>query len=378
MNDNDITVAKELKKLGYTTACIGKWGIGHPPLPDDPKRNGFDYFYGYLSMWHAHNYYPEFLWRNGEKVRLNNVVQRPEDHYKPGQAELTGLASKKEDYTPDLFTDDALNFIENHETPFFLFLSYTIPHTNNEAEWFGTHGMEVPELGKYKDEDWPDAEKSKAAMITRLDGYVGMIMKKLEELGIDEQTLVMFSSDNGPHQESGTDPYFFNSNGSLRGIKRDLYEGGIRVPAIAYWSKTISPGIQSDLISAFWDILPTFVDAAGGEIPSGIDGISFLPTLLGNTDKQKQHDYLYWEFHEGSSKQAVRMGKWKGVRIAPSIDTELYNLDIDAEEKNNIASEHPVIIKQIENIFIEARTNEDRWPLRDNINQIDTDQYKMK
>jgi len=358
MKDGEITIARVLKDAGYTTACIGKWGVGHPPPPDDPHRHGFDYFFGYLSMWHAHNYYPEFLWRNGEKVPLKNVVKHPKEHYKKDQEKLTGFATEKKEYSNDLFTDDAITFISNQQKPFFLYLAYTIPHANNEAEWFGEQGMEVTDYGIYKGKDWPEAEKGKAAMISRLDSYVGRILDKLKELGIDENTMVVFSSDNGPHKEGGQDPRFFDSNGNLRGIKRDLYEGGIRVPMIAWWPGKIEAGKVTDHVSAFWDVLPTFAEAAGAQVPEGIDGISFLPTLLGKTAEQKQHEYLYWEFYEEGGKQAVRMGNWKGVRLNmtnnPDAPVELYNLDNDPEEKINIANQHPEIVQQIKVIMQKA------------------------
>lgn len=360
---DETTVAEILKQAGYSTGCIGKWGVGHPSPPDGPQNNGFDFFFGYLSMWHAHNYYPDFLWKNGKKVQLRNVVRHPEKHYKENQEDLVGLASVKVDYSPDLFTDTALEFIAQQGRPFFLYLPYTIPHANNEANQFSEHGMEVPDYGIYKDKDWPEPEKGKAAMISRLDRDIGRIFAKLKALGIDEQTLVMFSSDNGPHKEGGVKPDFFDSNGPLKGIKRDLYEGGIRVPTIARWPGQIKAGSQCEHISAFWDILPTFAELAGSPAPKDIDGISILPALLGKS--QKQHEFLYWEFHEGSSKQAVRMGDWKAVRLAPSRLIELYNLKSDIVEQNDIADEHPDIVARAKDIFEKVRTDADVWPLKD-------------
>lgn len=368
MKSNEITIAKILKQAGYSTACIGKWGIGHPPPPEDPHNNGFDYFFGYLSMWHAHNYYPEFLWKNGEKVPLRNVVQHPQKHYKKNQEELVGLANKKVDYSHDLFSQIALEFIEEQNCPFFLFISYTIPHANNEAGQFGEHGMEVPDQGIYAGNNWPEPEKSKAAMISRMDRDIGRICARLKQLGADEDTLIMFSSDNGPHKEGGVKPDFFDSNGRLRGIKRDLYEGGIRVPMIARWPGTIKSGSRCDHISAFWDILPTFADLAGAQKPKGIDGISFAPALLGKP--QAEHEFLYWEFHEGSSKQAVRMGDFKAVRLAPSRPIELYNLKSDIGEENNIADGYPDIVAKAKKILNEVRTDADVWPLNDKAGKI--------
>lgn len=363
MEDSEATVAKVLREAGYATACIGKWGVGNPQTPDDVSRNGFDYFYGYLSMWHAHNSYPEFLWRNTERVPLRNVVQRPEKYYKADQAELVGAATERVDFSQDLCTDEALAFIDGHrEKPFFLYLPYTIPHANNEANGLGAIGIETPTLEPYENEDWPEVEKAKAAAITRLDSYVGRIVERLKQHGIDRNTVVFFSSDNGPHHEGGVDPEILDSNGPLQGTKRDLYEGGIRTPFLAYWPGTIAAGSTSDHISAFWDLLPTLADLADAPIPEGTDGISMVPTLLGK-GRQRKHDYLYWEFHEGNSKQAVRMGKWKAIQLAPSEPIALYNLDRDLGETKNLAAEHPEIVARAEAIFREARTNAEDWPL---------------
>jgi arylsulfatase A-like enzyme len=367
MKADEMTVAKVMKNAGYSTACIGKWGIGHPPPPEDPHNNGFDYFFGYLSMWHAHNYYPEFLWKNGEKVQLNNVGKHVEKHYKEGQEELTGYGIERNDYTSDLYTNDALEWISQQEGPFFLFLSYTIPHANNEAlELGGEHGMEVPDLGLYKDKDWPEAEKGKAAMISRMDSDIGQINEKLQQLGILKNTLVLFTSDNGPHKEGGVDPEFFNSSGDVRGTKRDLYDGGIRVPMIASWPDKIMAGSETDHISAFWDILPTLAELTAQPMPENIDGLSFLPTLNGEFANQKQHAYLYWEFHEGSSKQALRIGQYKVVRNAPSGPIEVYDVSKDLKEQHNIADQHPDLVAKSKEIFSTVRTDEDIWPLQDN------------
>ncbi len=362
MKPEERTVAEVLKAAGYATGCIGKWGIGHPPPPDDPQRNGFDYFFGYLSMWHAHNYYPDFLWQNGREVSLRNVVQHPEKHYKENQRELVGLAKEKVDYSHDLFTTAALQFVKQATRPFFLFLPYTIPHANNEAGWFDEHGMEVPDYGMYANKDWPEPEKGKAAMISRMDADIGRLFAQLEALGLDDNTLVMFTSDNGPHKEGGVSPDFFDSNGPLRGVKRDLYEGGIRVPMIARWPGRIPAASAGDHISAFWDVLPTLAEVAGVEPPDGIDGISFLPALLG--EKQKPHEYLYWEFHEGSSKQAIRMGRYKAVRLSPSRPIELYDLETDIGEKNNIADQFPKIVAVARKRMEESRTHPKQWPLK--------------
>jgi len=363
MKPGETTLATVLKQAGYSTACIGKWGIGHPPSLQEPHLHGFDYFFGYLSMWHAHNSYPDFLFRNGQQVPLQNVVTHPATHYEQDQAKLIGLATQKVEYSNDLFTQDALALLARKNEPFFLFLCYTVPHANNEAPELGGPGMEVPDLGIYADKDWPGPEKAKAAMITRLDRDLGVLLARLKELGIDDNTLVIFTSDNGPHKEGGTDPAFFDSNGPLRGIKRDHYEGGIRTPCLARWPGHVPAGGVSDQVWAFWDYLPTFAQLAGEPAPQDIDGISLVPTLLGR-GRQKQHEYLYWELHEGGSTQAVRLGRWKAVRLAPGKPLELYDLAADLGEQHNLAADHPDVIARIEKILRQARTDEATWPLQ--------------
>jgi uncharacterized sulfatase len=313
-------------------------------------------------MVHAHNYYPEFLWRNERKVKLRNIVEYTKSGYAKG---VGGVSTNKLDYSHDLLTEAALAFIDrNRDKPFFLYLPYTIPHANNQA---GHEGMEVPDYGIYKNKDWPEPEKGKAAMITRMDRDVGKLLGKLDELGIAEDTLVMFSSDNGPHKEGGADPSFLNSSGPLRGIKRDLYEGGIRVPLVARWRGRIMPGSVSDHVSAFWDFLPTCVELADLMLPEGIDGISMVPTLMGHPERQRKHEFLYWEFHERGGKQAVRMGDFKAVRLNvrkdPDGPLELYNLKNDMGEEHNIAAEHPDLIAKIEAYLKTARTDSLKWPI---------------
>jgi arylsulfatase A-like enzyme len=354
-----ITVAEVLKPAGYNTGLIGKWGLGGPGTTGEPNQQGFDYFFGYLCQRHAHNFYPEFLFRNTDRVPLNNVVAEPK---RPDGA---GVAVTREDYSHDLIAAEALGFIDrNKDRKFFLALTVTIPHANNEA---GYEGMEVPDLGIYADKDWPAPQKGHAAMISRLDGDIGKILDRLAEYGIADNTLVLFTSDNGPHREGGNDPEFNNSSGPLRGVKRDLYEGGIRVPLIACWPARIAPRTVSDHPSAFWDYLPTFAELAGAETPTGLDGISMAPTLTGDGASQQQHEFFYWEFHEGtSSKQAVRMGQWKGVRLAPSAPLELYDLSQDIGEKSNVAANNPEVVARIAAYLETARTDSEFWPLRGN------------
>ncbi|MBN2449976.1 MAG: sulfatase-like hydrolase/transferase [Lentisphaeria bacterium] len=351
----DRTVAGLLRGAGYATACIGKWGLGQEGSEGVPAAQGFDAFFGYLNQTHAHNYYPEFLWHDGEKVVLRNEVVRPE---RLRQAGFGGAATKRVDYSHDRFTEEALAFVrQQRQGPFFLYLAYTLPHANNEAGILNRHGMEVPDYGAYDSADWPEPQKGHAAMITRLDRDVGRVLDLLRELGIDEQTLVLFSSDNGPHAEGGAQPDFFDSNGPLRGIKRDLYEGGIRVPTLARWPGRIPAGSVSHHVSAFWDFLPTACDVAGIAAPEGIDGISYLPALTG-VGSQKTHECLYWEFLEKGGKQAVRFGDWKALRLNvlkdPDGPLELYNLADDPGETRNLAEEHPEVTRRARELL--ART----------------------
>ena len=352
--DEENTLGEKLKEAGYVTGAIGKWGVGHPPPDNDPERNGFDFFYGYINMWHAHNFYPEFLFRNGVKEKLEGNKTMMIDGKNPWaeQPEGTGVAENKITYVHGLFDHEALNFIEeNKDTSFFLYMAYNVPHANNEAGYMFGDGMEVPDYGEFGTNEWPNPEKGFATMISNLDNSVGIVNVKLEELGLAENTLVIFVSDNGPHQEGGHKGAFFNSNGIYRGYKRDLYEGGIKTPFIARWPGTITPGSHSDHISAFWDFMPTFCELAGIPAPEDTDGISFVPTLLGQEDDQVQHPYLYWEFYEGGGKQAVRKGKWKAVRLEVRTGNpkslELYDLDADPSEENNIADQHPKIVTEM-------------------------------
>ncbi len=357
----EVTIPEALKSAGYTTGIIGKWGVGHPPPPNDPALNGFDHAYGYINMWHAHNFYPEFLYLNGEKKSLaGNETDRSFDYPKT-MPEGTGVAKRKLTYALDEFQDDALSFIEaNRDTTFFLYLALNAPHANNEAGNYLGDGMEVPSYGQYAERDWPNPEKGFAAMIELIDGMVGEVVSKLQETGIDEKTLVVFTSDNGPHQEGGHKADFFDSNGPLRGKKRDLYEGGIRMPMLARWPGKIGAGSSTDHISAFWDVLPTFCDLAQTSTPKGIDGKSFLPTLLGQAG-QEAHEYLYWEFYEAGGKQAIRKGDWKLVKLnlkdpEKVVETELYQMTTDSSEIRNVAGKHLGKVEELEALLQEAHT----------------------
>jgi arylsulfatase A-like enzyme len=347
LEPGDVTVAKVLKAAGYSTGAIGKWGLGDEGTTGHPNRQGFDEWFGYLDQTHAHNYYPEYLWRNGQKW--------------PVRGNANG---QKNEYSHDRFTSSALNFLRiNQQRPFFLYLAYTLPHANNELGNKTGNGMEVPDDQPYSNEKWPQAEKNKAAMITRLDTDVGRILDKLKELKLDQNTIVLFSSDNGPHKEGGVDPNFFESSGPLRGTKRDLYEGGIRVPLIVRWPPRIKAGSNSNAIFTFWDFLPSAAELGRTTPPKEIDGISLVPTLLG-LKQTNQHEFLYWEFHEGGTKQAVRMGDWKAVRLAPDKPLELYNLKNDIAEKENIADGHPEVVEKIEKYLKTARSENEHWPIK--------------
>ncbi len=359
------TVAKRLRAAGYATGGVGKWALGHVEKPADvdnpghPNRNGFDYWFGYLNQSNAHNYYPTFLWENKQQVPLpGNVI----GDYPNGRGRV---ASKRVSYSHDFMTEAAFKFIRREKDhPFLLHIHWTIPHANNEGGRAVGDGMEVPDYGIYADRDWPNPEKGFAAMITRMDSDVGRLMKLLQELNIDEQTLMIFTSDNGPHREGGHDHEFFDSNGPLKGYKRSMHEGGFRVPLIARWPGQIAPGTVSAHPSAFQDFLPTACEVAGADPPKAIDGISYLPTLLGQADKQQPHEYLYCASQEGATSVGVRYGHWKLVKYrqprtkrakqnagesgaAADDDWRLYDLSVDLGEATDLADERPDVVAEI-------------------------------
>ncbi|MBM3459291.1 MAG: arylsulfatase [Armatimonadetes bacterium] len=354
LRPTDRTVAEVLRGAGYATGLVGKWGLGHEGSPGVPTRKGFDSFFGYLDQSHAHNYYPSFLVRNEQRVPLRNVVPNEGQN---GQ----GVATQRVQYSPDLMIEEALDFlVRNQDRPFFLYFAPTLPHANNEARQLG---MEIPEPGIYKDRAWPEASKNLAAMITRLDRDVGRILERVRALGLDQQTLVLFSSDNGPHREGGNNPEFFDSNGPLRGIKRDLYEGGIRVPLLARWPRRVRAGATSDHAGYFPDLLPTAAELAGLPVPERLDGISFLPTLLGRSGQQ-QHRTLYWEFYEGRAAQAVRMGEWKAICRPFGGTLELYHLPTDPGEQRNVAAAHPEQVEAARRAMETAHVPSPLWRVR--------------
>ncbi len=366
------TVARCLHDAGYATGGVGKWALGNVDDPSEidnpghPNHNGFDYWFGYLNQSVAHNYYPTHLWENDRQVPLpGNVI----GDYPNGRGRVS---SKRVSYSHDFMTDAAFNFIRRQkDNPFLLHIHWTIPHANNEGGRVHGDGMEVPDYGIYADKDWPNPEKGFAAMIGRMDADVGRLVKLLKELEIDKKTLVVFTSDNGPHNEGGHKHEFFNSNGDLNGFKRSMHDGGFRVPMIARWPGKIAAGTVSSHPSAFQDFLPTACELAGAELPDAIDGISYLPTLLGEPDKQGRHEYLYCASLEGATSVGVRYGKWKLVKYrrpvtkrsqkpgaaAPNVtssskakpadDWRLYDLTNDIGESNNVASEHAEIVEEI-------------------------------
>jgi len=358
LRPDDLTVAEVLQQAGYKTGVIGKWSLGNPGSWGVPNYQGFDYWYGQLSQDLSINYYPTHLWENDKIVILQDLVMVNEVGKMVGNR-----GGKRVKYTHDLFSDKALEFINrNQEEQFFLYLAYTIPHYSDYPKDTPEHFM-VPSDKPYSDKDWPQLAKNYAAMVTRMDRDVGRIMERVRKLGIDENTIIIFSSDNGPYQGLSICREFFDSNGILRGGKRDLYEGGIRMPMIARWPGKIPSGRVSEQVCAFWDFLPTAAELAGLPAVKGIDGISMLPALLGKP--QKSHDYLYWDYGHvrKTYKQAVRLGNWKGVRIGAESRIELYDLTDDPGESRNVASEHPDITSKMEEVMRTARADSPDYPI---------------
>ena len=359
--DSSLTIATVLQQHGYITGAFGKWGLGYPGSTGTPDKKGFSQFFGYNCQTLAHNYYPDHLWVDDRKL------------------ELPGNANKDSVYSADLIHHRALQFLrDNRRHPFFLYLAYTLPHAALQvphdsvyngyvARFAEPAGTRPPGNGHsdYAFEPYPHA--AYAAMVSRLDRYVGEIRREVRRLGMTDNTLILFTSDNGPHREGGGDPDYFHGSGPFRGIKRDLYEGGIREPFVAVWPGVIAAGSVCDRPAAFWDLFPTFQQMAG--VPAGerIDGYSILPLLKGKDRMAKTHDYFYWEFHENGGRQAVRWGKWKGVRLGvntiPDPPVELYDLSTDPGERRNIAATHPDIVRHIKSIMAGAHQSNPDWPL---------------
>jgi arylsulfatase A-like enzyme len=355
----DVTVARVLQTAGYTTALIGKWGLGNAGDEGEPRKHGFDYSFGFLNQTHAHNHYPDFLWRNGERVALPNVVTQV------GPVAGTGYATQRVVYASDLFFDEARDFIARSKTrPFFLYLALTVPHANNERARVLGDGQEVPSYGPYADQPWPDAQKGQAAMITRMDARVGDLIAQLKTLGLDDNTLVIFSSDNGPHREGGSlhNPEFFAASGPLNGTKRALTDGGIRVPWIARWPGKIKAGAVSAHVGYFGDVMATFVELTGATAPKILDSISLVPELLGRGEQAK-HPYLYWEFYEKGFSQAVLLdGRWKGIRLLkPSAPIRLFDLQHDLGEKTDLAAQQPELVARAAAVMREAHVDNEFW-----------------
>lgn len=352
LSEDAITIPKVLKEQGYHTFAIGKWGLGGPESSGAAWKQGFDRFYGFLDQMDAHFYYPEFVWRGQE------ILEIPEN--KDGKRGL---------YSHTLFTDEALKFLKTEakkEQPFFLYLAYTIPHAEllapeEDMKRFRGKFDETPYQYQPKRSHYAGQEEPKAAyvaMISRMDRDVGRILDTLKKEGLAENTLVIFSSDNGPAKEGGADPAYFDSSGGLRGFKRSVAEGGIRVPMIAWWPGQIKPGQISDHVSAFWDVGPTLAELAGTNWPAKTDGISFAPTLLGEDEKQTQHAYLFWAY---GSMRAIRMGDWKGLYLHRDGDVALYNLKEDPAETTDLAEKYPVIQEIIRQAILAAETPHPDW-----------------
>lgn len=334
----DVTVAQVLKKAGYATGGFGKWGLGDARTTGVPTRHGFDRFFGYLHQVHAHSYFPEFLWDNDKQFPLagNRNGQRKQ-------------------YSADLIADRSYQFLrENKDRPFFLYACYTLPHAK----------FEIPSVAPYQNESWTEGQKTYAAMVTRADSYIGRILGLLAEYKLERDTVVFVTSDNGAHAGGDKGFEFFRSNGVLRGVKGQVYEGGIRVPMIVRWPGKVKPGSTSDFPWAFWDFLPTAAAIAGVPAPQGLDGVSVIPSITGKP--QPRDRFLYWEFLNYNQKtrrltedrmaQGVRTGDWKAVRTKPGAPLELYNLRADPGEKNNVAAAHADVVKRIERYLAGART----------------------
>ena len=366
------TIGSVLQGAGYKTAIIGKWGLGGPLTEGIPNKQGFDFFYGYNCQRQAHTYYPVHLWRNEEKHELANKLVAPGTGLKRGANpgdDASYAQYRLADYAPELMLNEAVSFIqENKEQSFFLYFASPIPHVPLQApqHWVDHYiekfGEEEPYIGDkgYFPNRTPRA--TYAAMVSYLDESVGKLIETLKETDQYKNTLIVFSSDNGPTYNGGSDSAFFDSaapfNSGYGWAKGFVNEGGIRVPMIASWPGKIAPGQTSDHLSAFWDVLPTLCEVSGAKAPADIDGISFLPTLLGK-EGQKKHDFLYWEFPSYTGQQAVRMGNWKGIRkniFKGNLDVQLFNLTNDPREEFNVASTNPDIVKKIELIMGQEHT----------------------
>lgn len=360
LHENTYTIARMLKERGYATGLVGKWGMGMPGTTGSPLKQGFDYYYGYLDQKQAHNFYPTHLWENDRWDSLDNRyirVHRSIDSTTASDADFDQFRGKE--YAPAKMTEKALGFIDrNRQKPFFLYLPYTLPHLSLQApkEYVQKYVGQFAERPYYGEKGYAPNKyplSTYAAMISYLDDQVGIIMERIKQLGLDGETIIMFSSDNGATFSAGVDATFFQSVAGLRGLKMDLYEGGIRVPFIVRWPGKVKPNTVSNLMSVQYDIMPTLSELTGRRIP-GLDGISLLPEILGNKSKQENHGFLYFEYPENGGQIAVRTGDWKGIRKNmrkdPAAPWELYDLATDVSERNNLAAKHPAIIAEMEKI----------------------------
>lgn len=378
-----VTFPKILQQAGYTTGAFGKWGLGYPESEGQPSLQGFDRFLGLIGQRRSHFFYPEFIFNDEvgkpiERVYLegNEVEDISTENF---QREGAGPPITRGQYSQDVLTDEALAFIEqNKENPFFLYIPSQLPHASLSVpeeelqQYLDENGESIFDedtsysFGAYTPTNKPAA--TYAAMVSRLDRYVGQIMDKLQELHIAENTIVIFTSDNGSYTEGGYHYAMHNSNGPLRGGKRDVYEGGIRVPMIAWWPGNIEPGSTSEHISYFADMMPTFAELADEAVPPGIDGISMIPTLLGH-DTQENHEYLYWEFHGQGGKQAIRKGNWKAIRLNVRENRqsaiELYNLSKDISEQMDVSEQYPELVEEMVSLFFDAHKRSEIFPLFD-------------
>ncbi len=366
---NIYTIGTMLQEAGYVTGAIGKWGLGGPGSSGEPNRQGFDHWFGYLCQRIAHNYYPPYLWRNGEKHVLENEYFFPHQRL-PDDADPHDPASYEAysgtQYAMDLMAGEALAFIsDNQDHPFFLYLPFPVPHAALQVpeeslrEYEGAF-PETPYRGEQGYLPHPTPRAAYAAMVTRMDREIGRILARLNELDLGKNTVVFFTSDNGPTFNGGTDSKFFNSAGPLRGLKTQLYEGGIRVPLIVRWPGRVLPNSVSDHVSAFWDLMPTLAELAGAGLPVEVDGLSMLPILLGESAEQPRHEYLYWEYQ---GRQAVRLGDWKGYRSNVDGPIELYDLGGDIGETRDVAALHPEVVARIADVMASGRTESELFPL---------------
>ncbi len=339
----EATIASILRERGYATSGVGKWGVGDLRSHGIPTLHGFDHWFGYLGAFHAQNYYPGLLFRDRFFVPVRgNFLRR-----------------RKTAYSHDLFTKEALAQVNaSHEQPFFMYLAYTIPHADTLGPLWGRRPLPVPSDAPYTAESWPQVQKNYAAMVSRLDRDVGRLLDALDEQGLAENTLVLFTSDNGPHREGGVAPSFFDSAGGLRGMKWTLYEGGIRVPMLAWWPGMITPGRVSNHVCAAWDVFPTLAELTGAAGANDVDGLSLLPELVGAERAgraQEEHTDLYWELQTLELSQAIRVGSWKAVRPSPRDATQLYDLESDPRESENIAGQFPEVVADLERLMSERR-----------------------